>query len=95
MKVQKWLKDWLGFFLLCLPFVAVYLFFAPDKTSRQIIVDKARADARAEIAYKRKQKRYWIDQIEEGTASFSEAACFTEKRGNWDELDRKCYNQRY
>ena len=45
--------------------------------------------ARIANAFYRERKRYWLERIEAGDASFGEAACSLELHGDWDaEADR-------
>jgi hypothetical protein len=52
---------------------------------------KAEPEAeRRDLAQYRERKRYWIEQIKAGGASFSQAACELEQRGEWDAEANRC-----
>ena len=50
------------------------------------------AEAKAEAEYYRKQQRHWIEQVEAGEISFSEAACEFDIGGEWDSSSEECRN---
>lgn len=52
-------------------------------------------EARAEAAYYRKQQRHWIERIEAGEISFSEAACEFDRGGEWDSARELCLGERH
>lgn len=53
------------------------------------------AEVRAEAQYYRRQQRYWIDRVEAGEISFSEAACEFERGGEWDSERELCLGERH
>ena len=55
----------------------------PAEEARQAV-------ARAETAEYGKRQRYWIKRIEEGEASFGEAACALDRHGDWDVERQRC-----
>ena len=57
--------------------------------------EERQSEAIAEAEYYRKQQRHWIEQVEAGEISFSEAACEFDRGGEWDSDKEICLGGRH